>query len=48
MINFDDVTICYHPYRILLIISGSRSGNTNSLFNLISHKPDIDKIVFMC
>ena len=52
MINFDDVTkeniqehnpnwpqIPDHPYRIL-IIGGSGSGKTNSLFN----QPDIDKI----
>ena len=32
-----------HPYR-MLIIGGSRSGKTNSLFNLISHRPDTDKI----
>ena len=31
-----------HPYRIL-IIGGSGSGKTNSLFNLIN-EPDIDKI----
>ena len=56
MINFDDVTkenikeynlnwlqIPDHPYRIL-IIGSYRSGKTNSLFNLISHQPDIDKI----
>ena len=56
MINFDDVTkenikehnpnwpqIPDHPYRIL-IIGGSGSGKTNSLFNLISQQPDIDKI----
>ena len=55
MINFDDVTkanikehnpnwpqILDHPY-IVLIIGGSGSGKTNSLFNLISHQPDIDK-----
>ena len=54
MINFDDVTKEYikecnpnwpgipdHSYRIL-IIGGSGSGKTNSLFNLISHQPDID------
>ena len=48
MINFDDVTkenkkernpnwpqIPDHPYRIL-IIGGSGSGKTNSLFNLIN------------
>ena len=56
MINFDDVVkekikehnpnwpqIPDHPYRIL-IIGGSGSGKTNSLFSLISHQPDIDKI----
>ena len=32
-----------HPYRIL-IIGGSGSGKTNSLFNLKIHQPDIDKI----
>ena len=30
-------------YRIL-ITGGSRSGKTNSLFNLISQQSDIDKI----
>ena len=30
------------PYRIL-INGGSGSGKTNSLFNLISQQPDIDK-----
>ena len=56
MINFDDVIkeetkehnpncaqIPDHPYRIL-ITGGSRSGKTNSLFNLINQQPDIDKI----
>ena len=32
-----------HPYGIL-ITGGSESGKTNSLFNLISHQLDIDKI----
>ena len=32
-----------HPYRIL-INGGSESGKINSLFNLISQQPDIDKI----
>ena len=56
MINFDDVMkenikehiknwpkIFDHPHRIL-IAGGSESGKTNSLFNLINHQPDIDKI----
>ena len=56
MINFDYVTkesikelnpnwpqIPDHPYSIL-IIGGSGIGKTNSIFNLISHQPDIDKI----
>ena len=38
MINFPD-----HPYRTL-IIGGSSLGKTNSLFNLMSQQPDIDKI----
>ena len=55
MINFDDVIkeetkehnpncqeIPCHLYRIL-IIGGSGSGKTNSLFSLINHQPDIDK-----
>ena len=32
-----------HLYRIL-IIGGSGSGKTNSLFNLINEESDIDKI----
>ena len=56
MINFVDVKkenikehnqnwsqIPDHPYRII-IIGGSGSAKTNSLFNLISHQPDIDNI----
>ena len=55
MINFDDITkstknhnpnwleIFDHSYRIL-IIGGSGSGKTTSLFNLKSHQLDIDKI----
>ena len=56
MINCDDYTneniiehnskwpyIPDHPYRIL-IISGSGSGKTNALLNLINNQPDIDKI----
>ena len=35
--------IPYHPNRIL-IISGSGSGKTNILFNLINEQKDIDKI----
>ena len=33
----------FWPYRIF-IIEGSRSGKTNSLFNLISHQSHTDKI----
>ena len=56
MINIDDVTkenikennpnwsqIPDYPYRIL-IIGGSGSGKTNSLFNLRSQQLDIGKI----
>ena len=56
MINFDDVikeetkqhnSNCpespNHPYRIL-IIGGTGSGKTNSLFNLIDQQTDTDKI----
>ena len=56
MINFDDAIkketkkdnpnwpeIPDHPYRIL-IIGGTGSGETNSLFNLINQQSDIDKI----
>ena len=28
----------------ILVIGGSESGEINSLFNLINHQPDIDKI----
>ena len=58
LIHFDDVTkenikghnpnwpqIPDHPNRIL-IIGGSGSWKTNSLFNLINHQPDIDKSYF--
>ena len=53
MINFHDVIkeehnpnwleIPDHPYRIL-IIGGSGSEKTNSLFNLINQQSDIDKL----
>ena len=56
LINFDDAIkketkkdnpnwpeIPDHPYRIL-IIGGTGSGETNSLFNLINQQSDIDKI----
>ena len=56
MINFDGVTkenmkehnpnwpqIPDHLHRIL-IVGNSGSGKTNSLFNLINQKQDIDKI----
>ena len=54
-ISFDDVTkeskknhnlnwpeITDHPYRIL-IVRDTGSGKANSLFNLMSYKPEIDK-----
>ena len=41
--NTDWPQILNHPYRTL-IIGGSESGKTNSLFNIISQQPDIDKI----
>ena len=41
--NQDWPQIPDHPYRIL-ITGGSRSGKTNSLFNLIHQQPDIDKV----
>ena len=56
VINFDDITkktIKYHHpnwpqipdhWCRILIIGGSGSGKTNSLFNLISQQPDIGKI----
>ena len=56
LINFDDVTkekikehdlnwpqVSDHLHRIL-IIGGSGSGKTNSLFNLINQEPDFAKI----
>ena len=56
MINLDSITnennkehtekwpfIQDYPYRIF-IISGSGSGKTNALLNLIKEKDDIDKI----
>ena len=55
MINFDDVIkenikehnpnwpqIPDHPYK-MLVIGRFTSGKTNSLFNLMSQQPDIDK-----
>ena len=56
MINFDDATkenIKEHNLNwpqipdhqdVILIIGGSGSGRTNSLFNLVSHQRDMDKI----
>ena len=35
--------IRHHSYRIL-IIRGSGSGKTNTLFNMINQEPDIEKI----
>ena len=59
MINFDDVIkeetkehnrICSqipdHPYRIL-IIGGSGSRKTNSLFNLINQQHMLIKFIYM-
>ena len=59
MLNFDYITkedkkeqnpnwreIADHPYRILKI-GGSRSGETNTLLNLINHELDIDKFFYM-
>ena len=56
MINLDSITyennkehnekwpyIPDHPYRIL-IIGGSGSGNTSTLFHLIKQQDNIDKI----
>ena len=56
MINFNDVSkenikehnsnwpqILDHPYRIL-IVGGSGSEKTDSLFNLVSQQPEIDNI----
>ena len=40
MADFDESD---HSCRIL-IIWGSRSGKTDSWFNLINYQPDIDKI----
>ena len=40
MVDFDESD---HSCRIL-IIWGSRSGKTDSWFNLINYQPDIDKI----
>ena len=36
-------TVPGHPYRTL-IAAASISGKTNSLFNLINHQQDIDKV----
>ena len=36
-------TVPGHPYRTL-IAEASISGKTNSLFNLINHQQDIDKV----
>ena len=44
--NANWLQILDHSYRIL-VIGGSGSGKTNSLFNLISHQPNINKI-YLC
>ena len=52
MINFDDVTKKYNPNGPqirddlcrILIIRGSGSGKSNSLFNVVNKESDIDKI----
>ena len=44
--NWNWPKITDQQFRIL-IIEGSASGETNSLFNIISHQPDIDKI-YLC
>ena len=59
MINFDHVTketrkgnnskwpqIPVYPYR-MLIIGGSGSGKSNSLFNLINYQQDVNGI-YLC
>ena len=59
MINFDDLIkentkehnrnwpqTPDHPYRIL-IIGGSVFRKTNTLFNLMSQKPDLIKFIYM-
>ena len=35
--------ITNHAHTVL-IIGGSKPGNTNALLNLINHRPDVDKI----
>ena len=39
-----------HIFKMIrmLIINGSGSGKTNTLLNLISHQPDIDKNLSVC
>ena len=44
--NLNWLQIPDHLHRIL-ITEGLKSGNTNSLFNLISHQPDIEKKFFL-
>ena len=41
--NLNRLQIPDHSYK-LIIIGGWGSGKTNSLFNQISHQPDIDTI----
>ena len=44
--NPNQPQISAHSYR-MLIVGGSASRKTNSLFNLISQKPDIEKKNYM-
>ena len=44
MTNFNVATENIKEHNLYRIIGRSRSGNTNSLFNLISQQPQIDKI----
>ena len=45
-LNWNWPQIPDHAYRIQ-ITGCSVSGKTNSIFNLISQHPDIDKVIYM-